>query len=236
MALQRATLTNVSARTPWSIEVMFNPTEYSITRGANYADQPVPGLSMPILQFLRGETQELEIELFLDSTNLAAPDPGQIPPMPPPGTVAPSQAPPQSKTNGMSVEFALTWIRKFIEIDGELHAPPVCRFDWGRVHFQGVMSSLKEKFQLFAEDGEVIRARLEVKFKSYQSAEVQQRELNLASPDRTRAETLREGETLQQLAARAYGDPSQWRVIAEANDIDRPRFVPVGMTLKIPAL
>lgn len=236
MPLQRATLTNVSANTPWSIEVMFNPTIYSITRGANYADQPVPGLSMPILQFLRGETRVLEMELFLDSTNLAMPDPAQIPPAPPPGTVAPSQAPPQSTTNGMSVEFALTWIRKFIEIDGELHAPPVCRFSWGRVQFQGVMTSLKEKFQLFAPDGEVIRARLEVSFKSYQSAEVQQRELNLQSPDRTRAVTLKEGETLQQLAERAYGDPTQWRAIADANDIDRPRFVPPGTTLKVPAL
>ena len=38
------------------------------------------------------------------------------------------------------------------------------------------------------------------------------------------------------IAAEAYGDPKAWRPIAEANAIDRPRFVPPGTALKVPAL
>jgi nucleoid-associated protein YgaU len=47
---------------------------------------------------------------------------------------------------------------------------------------------------------------------------------------------MRERETLAQLAGEAYGDQRLWRIIAEANDIDRPRFVPPGQTLRLPAI
>jgi nucleoid-associated protein YgaU len=48
--------------------------------------------------------------------------------------------------------------------------------------------------------------------------------------------TVRDGETLAQLANEAYGDPRLWRVIATQNDIDRPRFLATGRTLRIPAV
>lgn len=105
----------------------------------------------------------------------------------------------------------------------------------GEIAFQGVVTTFKERFQLFAEDGKLLRVRVTLTLKSYKSAEVQLRELRRQSPDRTRVRVLRE-ETLAQLAADAYGDPRLWRVIAEANDIDRPRFVPVGTPLRLPSL
>jgi nucleoid-associated protein YgaU len=33
-----------------------------------------------------------------------------------------------------------------------------------------------------------------------------------------------------------YRDPTQWRVIAAANDIDDPRHLPIGARLAIPKL
>jgi nucleoid-associated protein YgaU len=47
---------------------------------------------------------------------------------------------------------------------------------------------------------------------------------------------LREGETLALVAAEAYGDPRLWRLIAEENGIDRPRFVAPGTPLRVPAI
>jgi hypothetical protein len=207
MGLQKAKLVNVSVDPPQSIDVLFNPTEYGVDRGASFAELQVPGLPMPILQFVRGEARSLTLELFLDRTN--------------------------SRQN---VEDDLAALRKFVEIDSELHAPPVCEFRWGRTTFQGVVTSLKEKYSLFADDGQVVRARVSLSLKSYQAAEVQLRNLKPSSPDRARLRVLREGETLDGLATEAYGNPRLWRVIAEANDIDRPRFVPPGTVLRIPAL
>ena len=209
MGLVKARITNVSVakNLQRAINVLFNPTEYTINRGASYTEMAVPGLATPILQFIRGEAQTVDLELFLDGTNRRQP-----------------------------VEKDLDELRRFVVIDGKLHAPPVCRFDWGAVHFQGVVTSLKERFQLFAEDGRVLRTRVTLTIKSYQSAEVQLRELRLSSPDRTHVRVFLEGETLAQVAYEAYGDPRLWRVIARENGIERPRFIEPGTPLRIPVV
>lgn len=207
MALEKARLVNVSVDPEEGIEVLFNPTEYSVDRSAGYAELAVPGLQVPILQFVRGEAETLNVELFLDGTNRRTP-----------------------------VEEDLERLRRFVTINRELHAPPVCRFDWGAVSFQGVVTSCRERYTLFAEDGRVLRARVTLALKSYRPVAVQRRELSPASPDRSRYRVLREGETLATLAFEAYGDSRMWRHIAQANNIDRPRFVAPGTGLHLPAL
>jgi hypothetical protein len=206
MALAKAKLWNVSVNPPVATEVKFNPTDYGIDRGAYYAELDVPGLKTPILQFVRGEAQMLSLSLFLDGSDARG-----------------------------SVQEALQALRQFICINGQLHAPPVCLFEWGEVQFQGVVTSLKEKFSLFDSDGKVVRATVTLSLKSYEAVEVQIRDIKRESPDRTRVRTLRDGETLAQLANEAYGDPRLWRVIATQNDVDRPRFLTTGDTLRIPA-
>jgi len=160
MGLAKAKLWNVSVNPPVATEVMFNPTDYGIDRGANYAELDVPGLKTPILQFVRGEAQTLSLSLFLDGSDARRP-----------------------------VKEALTALRKFISIDGELHTPPVCLFEWGDVRFQGVATSLKEKFSLFDSDGNVVRATVTLTLKSYEAVEVQIRDMKRSSPDRTRVRT-----------------------------------------------
>jgi hypothetical protein len=208
-----ASLTNVSkVPTPEPIEVQFNPTEYGIDRGASYAELQVPGLRTPLLQFVRGEAATLSLELFLDATA-------------------------RSATNlDQTVEERLAGIREFVTIDPDLHAPPVCRFQWLFIVFNGVVTALKEKYTLFGEDGQILRARVTLTFRSYEAVEVQLREMQLQSPDRTRVRVVREGETLAAIAAEAYGNSRLWREIAEANGIDRPRFVAPGTALRIRAL
>jgi hypothetical protein len=214
VGLEHASLTNVSRfPPPPPVPVQFNPTEYGIDRGSSYAELPVPGLKTPLLQFVRGEAQTLTLELFLDGTDKrAGSDPEE------------------------TVEGRLARIRAFVTIDDELHAPPVCLFQWRQIRFQGVVTSLKERYTLFDETGKVLRTRVTLTLKSYEAVEVQLRDMNLLSPDRSRVRVVKDGETLAQLATEAYGNPRLWRVIAEANDIDRPRFLTAGTPLRIPAV
>jgi Contractile injection system tube protein/LysM domain len=207
MALVNARLWNVSVNPPTVTQVMFNPTEYDIDRGANYAELDVPGLSTPILQFIRGDAQTLNLSLFIDSFDSRG-----------------------------AISDALAALRAFVTIDGDLHSPPVCLFQWGDQSFQGVVTSLKEKFSLFDSDGNVIRATVTLSLKSYLPVEVQLRTQKMSSPDRTRVRTVRDGDTLAGFASDAYGEPRLWRPIAEANGIDRPRFLQAGQTLVIPAI
>jgi nucleoid-associated protein YgaU len=214
MGLEHATLTNVSKLpAPPAVSVQFNPTEYGIDRGAYFAELQVPGLRTPLLQFVRGEAQTLNLELFLDGTDKRA-----------------------STRPDDTVEGRLKALRQFVEIDPDLHAPPGCLFQWRKVTFHGVVTSFKEKYSLFDETGKILRARVTLSLKSYEAVEVQLREMGLQSPDRTRVRVVREGETLAAISAEVYGDTRLWRVLAEANAIDRPRFVPPGTPLQVPAL
>jgi nucleoid-associated protein YgaU len=45
---------------------------------------------------------------------------------------------------------------------------------------------------------------------------------------------LKRGDTLSAIAAETYRDPAQWRLIAEANNLNDPRHLDVGRTLTIP--
>ena len=65
MALEKATITNTV--TGERIPVLFNPEEYTVQRDINYAQSASPGSSAPLLQFVNGNLQTLEMELFLDT-------------------------------------------------------------------------------------------------------------------------------------------------------------------------
>jgi hypothetical protein len=215
MPLVHATLTDVSVNNGEVITVQFNPTDYGIEWGASYAQMPVPGLQVAIQQFIRGESKTLSLELFLDASDIRGGTAGGTPPN--------------------TVKERLAKLRKFCEIQSATHSPPVCRFQWEDLVFTGVVTSLRERFVLFSERGQWLRARVSLTMREYKSAEVQLRELNLQSPDHTHVRVLREGETLSTVANEAYGDPRHWRTIAVANDIDRPRFIPPGTALKVPS-
>ncbi len=211
MPLVKATITDVSHAdsdpAKKVIAVLFNPTDLSVDRSSHYASMPVPGLAMPILQYIRGESDILHLELFLDRTDQSS-----------------------------DIEQDLVNLQNFVTIDSGLHAPPVAEFAWGQFSFTGVVTALRQRMTMFSEDGRALRARLTLSFKSYKSAEVQLRELKLSSPDRSHVRVLREGETLAHIAYEAYGDPRMWRPIALANGIERPRFIAPGTPLSIPAL
>jgi nucleoid-associated protein YgaU len=48
--------------------------------------------------------------------------------------------------------------------------------------------------------------------------------------------TVRRGDTLSGIAGREYGNPKNWRPIAEANGIDDPLALQPGQLLVIPAI
>lgn len=258
MALVKAKLLNVSVHGDdmnEAVEVMFNPTQYSISKNMNYADVNIPGLQMPLLQFVRGDSRVLSVELFLDNSD-----------------------------SGATLEDELNKLREFVEINKDLHAPPVCKFIWGGGtgasgaaadvagavagaaaavgagaaaavaagasaasaaagvgagrdrDFQGVMTEFTETFQMFNDQGDVIRARVKISIKSYKTAEEQYRDLDRQSPDRTKTRVIKQGDRLDLIASEEYGDPGEWRTLAAANNIVRPRLLIPGDILIIPPL
>ena len=83
----------------------------------NYAQVPVPGLSAPILQFVSGGQQVLEMELFLDTREGHREGSRQI--------VQPQE----------DVRRLTRMITDLMEIEPTTHAPPVLLFTWGSLAF-----------------------------------------------------------------------------------------------------
>jgi Contractile injection system tube protein len=114
--------------------------------------------------------------------------------------------------------------------------PPVCVFSWGGFSFRGIVEKVTQNFSLFLNSGIPVRAVLTVGFKQFNTPAEQARGNPPGDP--TKIRIVKDGETLNAIAAREYGDPGLWRVIADANKerLHNPRVLAAGMALVIPAL
>lgn len=213
-----------------AMDVLYNPTEYTLAKAAQFAEVPVPGLDSPILQFVRGQTETLTLDLFFDTT-----DDG--------GTGADAK-PVTAKTDPFY---------QLIKIEHESHAPPVILFSWGgegfpghrtyetlagqnRYGFKGVVESVRQRFTMFSSLGLPLRATLSLSIKEYKTLHEQIAELNLNSPDRTKVHVVQDGETITRIAERTHGNGADWRMIAQWNDIDDPLALEPGALLEVPPL
>jgi hypothetical protein len=123
-----------------------------------------------------------------------------------------------------------------MDIDSDLHAPPVCLFIWGAYIFPCIIERVTKRFTMFLPEGFPVRATLSVTLKEYKEFETQVKEISKQSADRTKTRQVKQGDSLWFIAAKEYGNPALWRGIAEANKIDNPRVLKPGMELIIPPL
>jgi nucleoid-associated protein YgaU len=125
-------------------------------------------------------------------------------------------------------------VARLLDTDPELHAPPVCLFSWGTFNFQGVLERAEQRFTLFFPSGVPARATVDVTFKEFSDHGLRMGKHRSANFDKRH--TARRGDTLSSIAAKEYGDPKNWRPIAEANGLDDPLSLRPGQLLSIPAI
>jgi len=156
------------------ILVNYNPTEYTLSKGAQLAEIAIPGLDSPILQFVRGQTETLSLDLFFDTTEAGMSD------------------------TARSVTTVTDQFYQLVKIDGTTHAPPICFFSWGaefpgqrayasmgmgtgsqqRYGFKCVVESVRQRYTLFSPQGIPLRATLTVSLKEYKTLAEQIAEIN----------------------------------------------------------
>jgi hypothetical protein len=216
MPLEKALVTNTV--TGIGIPVMFNPEEYTVNQDVNYAQTAVPGLSAPILQFVHGNMQTLEMELFLDTYEA-------------------------HQQNGRTLNQAGVDVRKLtqqivglMDIDATTHAPPVLLFTWGSLSFTCVLARASQRFILFLPDGTPVRARLQATFNEFRNIDLEAKEIKRETSNFSKIYQVSEGETLSSIAWKTFGDATLWRPIALRNSIDNPRVLSAGMMLIVPQL
>ena len=191
-----------------TIPLRFNPTELRITKNNTFADIPIPGLDVPLLQYVRGGSEVLSVDAMVDTSDTL---------------------------EDVYVRYVRK-LRALMMIDRKEHAPPIVSFNWGSTPFVGVLESLVTTYVLFTADGIPLRARLSLSLKQYQTADEQARENPQQSPTVEKSYVVRRGDTLTGISNAVYRDPSLWRVLAEANGIVDPRTLRPGTVLTVPRL
>ena len=203
------------------VPFQFNPKELSIEKINQFAEVNIPGLSSPVYQFVRGNARSVTMDLLFDTyeerkdvriftDRITGWDAGSM----------------YGKMSGNA--------KGLMDIDADLHAPPVCLFIWGKYIFMCIIERVSKKFTMFLPEGIPVRATLNVTLKEYRDIEIQVKELALQSSDLTKRWVVTEGDSLWAIAAKEYGNPGDWRLLAEKNNIDNPRMLMPGHELVIP--
>jgi nucleoid-associated protein YgaU len=206
MGLQLISITPAGHK---AIKVLFNPTDYSLGKANQIAEAAVPGLDAPILQYVHGNTRTLDMDLFFDTYGDAA---------------------------GTDVSVETKAVYDLLLIDPATHAPPICDIAWGSLKFRGVLDHVTGKFTLFLATGTPVRATLSVTFKEFIDVDALVRVQPTESADHRKTRVVKSGDRIDNIASEEYGDPGQWRPIADANDLDDPDQLRPGHVLVIPAL
>lgn len=216
MALEKALITNTD--TAESFEVLFNPEEYTVNKDNNFAQMAVPGLRSPLLQFIHGNLQTLEMELLVDSYETHSS-----------GGKTVNQA-------GGDVRALTTKVTGLLDINSDTHAPPILLFTWGSLSFTCVLARASQKFILFRQDGVPVRARLQVTFNEFTNADTEAKEIKRQTANYSKIYVVTQGDTVSGIAAKLYQDSSMWRPIAMRNQIENPRQLTTGQRLLVPSL
>lgn len=196
-----------------TIEVLYYPTEYEMTKGNKFSEVDILGLETPYLQYSRGNSGSIKLDVFYDTYS-------------------------EKNSKKTDVRKYSNQLSDLLKIDPDLHAPPPLRFIWGmpaEEPFICVMENVSTKYTMFLSDGTPVRARLNITLKEFKM-ELNKREKAKQSPDKTKIYVTKKGDSLWLIASEKYGDPTLWRPIADKNKIKNLKFLEPGTELFIPPL
>jgi nucleoid-associated protein YgaU len=171
---------------------------------------------VPPLQFKGGSDTTMTLSLFFDTTLV----PGQ----------------PDVREYTQRVLNLMKIDPKLMDNASKVGRPPRVSFHWGKTWtFKAVITSIKQRFNLFRVDGQPLRATLEVTFVQTEDVALYKLTNPTSFAEAHRVRIVTPGQTIDSIAFEEYGDPARWRVIADYNQLDDPLRLRPGQRLGIPA-
>lgn len=200
-----------SIETGDKVECMFNPSEYTVTKTNEWIIDTKRGENVPDLDFKGGDSKELTLKLFFDSS-LA----------------------------GYDVRRETEKLCKLMDVrkkstDSGKGRPPMVICQWGKVRlFKAVIKEISQQYTLFRDDGTPVRANVTAIF-------IQAQEENTFRPQNPTTSgqyghkrwVVKEGDTIDLIAFHEYNDSSMWRYIADINGLGNPGKLRPGQVLVI---
>lgn len=193
-----------------TIDCAFNPESYTISKTNVWTYKPTQGKDLPDAEFGGGMPMTYRMSLLLD-VSLQGPD--------------------------TSVKDLANKLMGAMHGNGS--APKFVTFSWGSVKLpKAAPVSISINYSLFRPNGEPIRAMVDLELAQAEASTPPGQAQNPTTRGIAglRSHDVRDGDSLPSIAHAAYGDPTRWRAIAEANDIDDPLRLPRGRALTIPRL
>ncbi len=196
-----------------SVNCMFNPFEYSVSKSNSFNDQPKNNADVPHVEFTKAGPQTLKLNLTFDS---------------------------YEADDDVSLVTNKLW--KLMESKTRREGkktkkipPPEVAFEWGVFRFVAYIASMTQKFTLFKADGTPVRAQVDVSFTQYIDREdyPNQNPTSGGGPI-DRIHRVIAGDRLDTIAYEVYGDAAKWRLIAEYNHVGNPLAIRPGMQIVIP--
>jgi Contractile injection system tube protein len=222
MALAKATLTELDETFEdpkpggQQVEVQFNPEVLKVTF-SNALVQPQGGdqsAGNPGRQFVGPGTTKLALQLWFDVTAM--------------------EKDPVDDVRRLTKKVIFFMTPK-PTADPKKYAPPGVQFQWGSFLFKGIVEALEETLEYFSPGGQPLRASITLTLTQQKILEPKikgQRKLP-AKPGQAPLKAARQGESLQNMAARNGND--DWQSIAAANGIEDPLRMAPGALVNLSA-
>ncbi len=192
------------------IEFQFNPAEYSVSRTAAWKRENTK-VSMGMPEFLGPGPRSIELKMFLDDTDAASP----------------------RLTKKVELLFRCV-VPTDRSVTAQKPSPPWVVFGWGsKVDLVAVVTSVSADYTYFRSDGTPLRAECKLTLEEVPTKPARQNPTSGGLSARTTHRVLA-GDTLASIAFDEYDDPTRWRVLAEANNIDDPIRLRIGTELLVP--
>ena len=198
-----------------SVDCMFNPFEYSVSKTNSFTENSKNQGDVPQTEFSKAGSQTLKLNLVFDTFETGAD---------------------VSKITRELWKFMMTK-EKTGGRQNKKNSPPQVAFKWGYFEFVSYITNMTQKFTLFKPDGTPVRAKVDVTFTQFVDREdYTNQNPTSGGGDIERVWSVVAGDRLDAIAFEVYGDTSSWRVIAERNKIRDPLALRSGQSLIIPTI
>ena len=217
------------------IKCLFNPKDYSVSKSSAWQAKAAPGQSAGEPQYGGGNPYEMTLGLLFDASlsgngaTIKQPIQALYALMEP--TLS---GPPPGRTPGAGGGSGGGGARA-AGGGQSTKRPPTVEFVWGDfISFRAFAKSLTVQFQLFAPDGQPLRADVKLALLQCDAGPVKGQNPTTRADGGLGTYTVRAGDSLASVAYEVYGDPTRWRLLAEANDLDDPLALRRGQELALP--
>lgn len=203
------------------IECQFNPTDYSMSKQQAVQASPTPRNNAPTASSQGGGSATISFELFFDTYRGEEGDMKDVR---------------DEYTNKLLALMDISPPAKNADSNTQSGRPPLISFHWGETwSFTGLLTQCNLKFTLFTSSGKPVRATASISIHEADDPNNKPKTNPTSGGEGMRANRVVEpGDTLDLISYKEYGDPTLWRHLATANNIENPRALKPGQRLVVP--